>query len=103
MKKILKNFSQNPKNDILSGITVALALVPEAVAFAFIAGIDPLVGLYGAFIMGIITAIFGGRPGMISGATGAMAVVMIHMIQKGNEVGDSLSIPVDNFLYSSPS
>ena len=96
MKKILKNFSQNPKNDILSGITVALALVPEAVAFAFIAGIDPLVGLYGAFIMGIITAIFGGRPGMISGATGAMAVVMIHMIQKGNEVGDSLSNPVDN-------
>ena len=90
MKKILKNFSQNPKNYILSGITVALALVPEAVAFAFIAGIDPLVGLYGAFIMGIITAIFGGRPGMISGATGAMAVVMIHMIQKGNEVGDSL-------------
>ena len=96
MKKILKNFSQNPKNDILSGITVALALVPEAVAFAFIAGIDPLVGLYGAFIMGIITAILGGRPGMISGATGAMAVVMIHMIQKGNEVGDSLSNPIDN-------
>ena len=96
MKKILRNFSQNPKNDILSGITVALALVPEAVAFAFIAGIDPLVGLYGAFIMGIITALFGGRPGMISGATGAMAVVMIHMIQKGNEVGDSLLNPVDN-------
>ena len=90
MKKLLKNFSQNPKNDILSGITVALALVPEAVAFAFIAGIDPLVGLYGAFIMGIITALFGGRPGMISGATGAMAVVMIHMIQKGNEVGEAL-------------
>ena len=96
MKKLLKNFSQNPKNDILSGITVALALVPEAVAFAFIAGIDPLVGLYGAFIMGIITALFGGRPGMISGATGAMAVVMIHMIQKGNEVGGSLAAPVEN-------
>jgi len=96
LKKILKNFSQNPKNDILSGLTVALALVPEAVAFAFIAGIDPLVGLYGAFIMGIITALFGGRPGMISGATGAMAVVMIHMIQKGNEVGESLLNPVDN-------
>jgi len=93
LKKILKNFSQNPKNDILSGITVALALVPEAVAFAFIAGIDPLVGLYGAFIMGIITALFGGRPGMISGATGAMAVVMIHMIQKGNEVGSALLEP----------
>ena len=93
---MLKNFSQNPKNDILSGLTVALALVPEAVAFAFIAGIDPLVGLYGAFIMGIITSIFGGRPGMISGATGAMAVVMIHMIQKGNEVGGSLVAPVEN-------
>ncbi len=96
MKTLFKNFSQNPKNDILSGLTVALALVPEAVAFAFIAGIDPLVGLYGAFIMGIITAVFGGRPGMISGATGAMAVVMIHMIQKGNEVGDSLVAPVEN-------
>ena len=96
MKKLLKNFSQNPKNDILSGITVALALIPEAVAFAFIAGIDPLVGLYGAFIMGIITALFGGRPGMISGATGAMAVVMIHMIQKGNEVGNALLSPVEN-------
>tara|TARA_B110000090_G_scaffold37780_1_gene41351 strand:- start:2019 stop:3632 length:1614 start_codon:yes stop_codon:yes gene_type:complete len=96
LKKLFKNFSQNPKNDILSGLTVALALVPEAVAFAFIAGIDPLVGLYGAFMMGIITAIFGGRPGMISGATGAMAVVMIHMIQKGNEVGDALAAPVEN-------
>lgn len=96
MKKILKNFSQNPKNDILSGLTVALALVPEAVAFAFIAGIDPLVGLYGAFMMGIVTAIFGGRPGMISGATGAMAVVMVHMIQQGNEVGNALAQPVEN-------
>lgn len=96
LKKILKNFSQNPKNDILSGLTVALALVPEAVAFAFIAGIDPLVGLYGAFMMGIVTAIFGGRPGMISGATGAMAVVMVHMIQQGNEVGNTLAQPVEN-------
>tara|TARA_B110000977_G_scaffold116562_1_gene150552 strand:+ start:4146 stop:5786 length:1641 start_codon:yes stop_codon:yes gene_type:complete len=96
LKKIFKNFSQNPKNDILSGLTVALALVPEAVAFAFIAGIDPLVGLYGAFMMGIVTAIFGGRPGMISGATGAMAVVMVHMIQQGNEVGNALAQPVEN-------
>jgi SulP family sulfate permease len=60
MKRIFNNFTENPKNDILSGLTVALALVPEAVAFAFVAGIDPLVGLYGAFIMGIITALFGG-------------------------------------------
>ena len=91
-----KNFTQNPKNDILSGLTVALALVPEAVAFAFVAGIDPLVGLYGAFMMGIVTALFGGRPGMISGATGAMAVVMVHLIQKGNEVGIALETPIDN-------
>ena len=96
MKRIFNNFTDNPKNDILSGLTVALALVPEAVAFAFVAGIDPLVGLYGAFMMGIVTAIFGGRPGMISGATGAMAVVMVHLIQKGNEVGDALATPIEN-------
>ncbi|MEM6515609.1 MAG: SulP family inorganic anion transporter [Bacteroidota bacterium] len=91
-----KNFTQNPKNDILSGLTVALALVPEAVAFAFVAGVDPLVGLYGAFMMGLVTALFGGRPGMISGATGAMAVVMVHLIQKGNEVGLALDSPIEN-------
>ena len=68
------------KNDILSGLTVALALVPEAVAFAFIAGVDPVIGLYSAFFIGLITAIFGGRPGMISGATGAMAVVVIGLV-----------------------
>jgi len=96
MRKIFKNFTFNPKDDILSGLTVALALVPEAVAFAFVAGIDPLVGLYGAFMMGIVTALFGGRPGMISGATGAMAVVMVHLIQKGNEVGDALVTPIEN-------
>ena len=96
MKQIIRNFTQNPKNDILSGLTVALALVPEAVAFSFVAGIDPLVGLYGAFMMGIITAIFGGRPGMISGATGAMAVVMVHLIQQGNMVGKALENPIDN-------
>lgn len=94
LAKYLLTFTQNPKNDILSGLTVALALVPEAVAFSFVAGVDPLVGLYGAFIMGIVTALFGGRPGMISGATGAMAVVMVHLIQKGNEVGLSLDSPV---------
>ncbi|MCH2234531.1 MAG: SulP family inorganic anion transporter [Crocinitomicaceae bacterium] len=96
MRKIFNSFTFKPKDDILSGLTVALALVPEAVAFAFVAGIDPLVGLYGAFMMGLITSLFGGRPGMISGATGAMAVVMVHMIQKGNEVGDNLATPVDN-------
>ena len=68
------------KNDILSGLTVALALVPEAVAFAFVAKVDPLVGLYAAFMVGLITAVIGGRPGMISGATGAMAVVMVSLV-----------------------
>ena len=91
-----KNFTQNPKNDILSGLTVALALVPEAVAFAFIAEVPPIVGLYGAFMLGIVTALFGGRPGMISGATGAMAVVMVHLIKKGNDVGLALDTPIDN-------
>ena len=71
---------RNLKNDVLSGLTVALALVPEAVAFAFIAGVSPQVGLWAAFMVGLITAIIGGRPGMISGATGALAVVMIGLV-----------------------
>ena len=70
----------NAKNDVLSGLTVALALVPEAVAFAFVAGVSPVVGLYSAFFMGLITAVLGGRPGMISGATGAMAVVVVTLV-----------------------
>lgn len=68
------------KADILSGLTVALALVPEAVAFAFVAGVNPLTGLYAAFMVGLITAVVGGRPGMISGATGALAVVMVALV-----------------------
>ena len=80
------------KNDILSGLTVALALVPEAVAFAFVAGTSPIVGLYGAFMMGLVTSVFGGRPGMISGATGAMAVVMVHLVSEGNALGGSDSM-----------
>jgi len=68
------------KADILSGLTVALALVPEAVAFAFVAGVHPLVGLYAASMVGMITAVIGGRPGMISGATGALAVVMVALV-----------------------
>lgn len=96
MRKIFNNFIGNPKNDILSGLTVALALVPEAVAFAFIADIDPMIGLYGAFMMGLITSLFGGRPGMISGATGAMAVVMVYMIKEGNDVGLAMAEPVKN-------
>ncbi|GAA5022676.1 sodium-independent anion transporter [Marivirga lumbricoides] len=79
----LFNFSQkvNYKTEVLSGLTVALALIPEAVAFAFMAELSPLTGLYAAFVMGLITAILGGRPGMISGATGAVAVVIVALSQ----------------------
>ncbi|MGB0953375.1 MAG: SulP family inorganic anion transporter [Planctomycetota bacterium] len=70
------------RNDLLSGLTVALALVPEAVAFAFVAGVAPIVGLHAAFMVGLITAIFGGRPGMISGATGALAVVLVSLVSE---------------------
>ncbi|MCB0733698.1 MAG: SulP family inorganic anion transporter [Flavobacteriales bacterium] len=85
MKRYLNLFdlSQkvNYKNELLSGLTVALALVPEAVAFAMIAGLSPLTGLYAAFVMGLVTSVFGGRPGMISGATGAVAVVLVTLVQ----------------------
>jgi SulP family sulfate permease len=87
MTEFIRRRTVNAKNDILSGITVALALVPEAVAFSFVAGVDPLVGLYAAFMIGLITSIFGGRPGMISGATGALAVVMVALVAKGNAMG----------------
>lgn len=83
MKKYLNlfDFQQkvNYKNEILAGLTVALALIPEAVAFALIAGLSPLTGLYAAFVMGLVTSILGGRPGMISGATGAVAVVIVTL------------------------
>jgi len=80
MFNLLDRRPTNIKNDLLSGVTVALALVPEAVAFAFIAGLEPMVGLYAAFMMGLITSVVGGRPGMISGATGATAVVMVGLV-----------------------
>ena len=96
MREFIRKRSANAKNDILSGLTVALALVPEAVAFAFVAGVDPLVGLYAAFMIGLITSIFGGRPGMISGATGALAVVMVSLVAQGNTMGE----PAENLgLY----
>jgi len=85
MKSYLKlfDFQQkvNYKNEILSGLTVAMALVPEAVAFALIAGLPPLTGLYAAFVMGLVTSVLGGRPGMISGATGAVAVVLVNLVK----------------------
>jgi len=74
------HFASNPRNDILSGFTVALALVPEAIAFSFVAHVEPLVGLYAAFFVGFITSVCGGRSSMISGATGAMAVVMVALV-----------------------
>ena len=89
MTAFFRKQTANAKNDILSGITVALALVPEAVAFAFVAGVDPLVGLHAAFMIGLITSIFGGRPGMISGATGALAVVMVSLVAEGNGMGEA--------------
>ena len=80
MVNFLSKARKNLKNDMLSGLTVSLALIPEAVAFSFVAGVEPLVGLYAAFLVGLITSIFGGRPGMISGATGALAVVMVSLV-----------------------
>lgn len=80
MFDVIRGYSSSIRNDVLSGTTVAFALVPEAVAFAFIAGLTPMIGLYAAFLMGLITALFGGRPGMISGATGATAVVMVSLV-----------------------
>ncbi|NNF82626.1 MAG: SulP family inorganic anion transporter, partial [Flavobacteriaceae bacterium] len=83
MKKYLNLFDFKQKVDykteVLSGLTVAIALIPEAVAFALIAGLSPLTGLYAAFVMGLVTSILGGRPGMISGATGAIAVVIVTL------------------------
>ncbi|WP_458627662.1 SulP family inorganic anion transporter [Winogradskyella sp. PC D3.3] len=98
-QKTIKNFTQNPKNDILAGITVSLAMIPEVVAFAFVAQISPIVALFGAFIIGIISALFGGRPGLISGAAGAVAVIFVHMIQEGHAKGLLFDTPVENMGY----
>jgi len=99
------NYSKhNIKNDILSGLVVAVALVPEAIAFSFIAGVSPIVGLYTAFILGLVTAIIGGKPGMISGATGAVAIVFVGLGLKVNEMygasldADALSMMVLNYI-----
>lgn len=94
MVALIRKSSKNMKNEITSGLTVALALVPEAVAFSFVAGVDPLVGLYAAFMVGLVTSLFGGRPGMISGATGALAVVMVSLVKEGNAMGLAMTEPV---------
>lgn len=99
MRKIFNNFTSNPKDDVLSGITVSLAMIPEVVAFAFVIGIDPLVALSGAFMIGLITALFGGRPGLISGAAGAVAVIFADLIIEGHDKGLAMDVPVDNMQY----
>ncbi|WP_031480332.1 SulP family inorganic anion transporter [Maridesulfovibrio frigidus] len=96
---LVSNSKGSIQSDIFSGLTVALALVPEAVAFSFVAGVSPIVGLYGAFMMCIITAILGGRPGMISGATGAMAVVMVNLVLEGNALGGAGSNAGLQYLF----
>jgi len=92
---------QNIKNDLLSGLTVALALIPEAIAFAFVAGVHPKVGLYAAFIMGVITALFGGRPGMISGATGAVAVIFAPLVYKMMQLSTSQGLSFEAAMSTS--
>ena len=102
----LRNYSsQAIKNDVLSGLVVAVALVPEAIAFSFIAEVSPIVGLYTAFILGLITALIGGKPGMISGATGAVAVVLIGLtleartlLQAQGLAGDDLAFGVLQYI-----
>jgi len=102
----LKNYSaKNIKNDILSGLVVAVALVPEAIAFSFIAGVSPVVGLYTAFILGLITSLIGGKPGMISGATGAVAVVLVGLSLEANALlsaqglaGEALALGVLEYI-----
>ena len=99
MMKYIKSKTLNIKDDTFAGITVSLAMIPEVVAFAFVAQIDPLVALSGAFIIGLITAVFGGRPGLISGAAGAVAVIFVTMISEGHAKGMLLNTPVDNMGY----
>lgn len=98
MFDIRKYTSPNIKNDILSGLVVAVALVPEAIAFSFIAGVSPIVGLYTAFILGLITALIGGKPGMISGATGSVAVVLVGLVVVVNQKLSALGMS-GNELY----
>ncbi|WP_392348029.1 SulP family inorganic anion transporter [uncultured Polaribacter sp.] len=99
MTEFIKKITPNAKDDVLAGITVSLAMIPEVVAFAFVAQIDPLVALSGAFIIGLITAVFGGRPGLISGAAGAVAVIFVSMIAEGHTKGMLFDMPIDNMGY----
>ena len=105
MFDLKKYTSANMKNDVLSGLVVAVALVPEAIAFSFIAGVSPIVGLYTAFILGLITALIGGKPGMISGATGAVAIVLVGLSLEAGEAiklqglaGEDLAMGVLHYI-----
>jgi SulP family sulfate permease len=104
MKKFFNLFDLtqkvNYKNEVLSGLTVAIALVPEAIAFALLAGLSPITGLYAAFSIGLITSILGGRPGMISGATGAIAVVFIGMIVELNEKASVSGDDIVQYIFA---
>ncbi|MEI6866224.1 SulP family inorganic anion transporter [Flavicella sp.] len=99
MTDFIRNITQNPKDNILAGITVSLAMIPEVVAFAFVIQIDPLIALSGAFMVGLITAVFGGRPGLISGAAGAVALIFEDMISEGHSKGLLFDIPIENMGY----
>ncbi|MCG1035606.1 SulP family inorganic anion transporter [Polaribacter sargassicola] len=99
MTDFIKKIIPNAKDDFLAGITVSLAMIPEVVAFAFVAQISPIVALFGAFVVGIVSATFGGRPGLISGAAGAVAVIFVHMIQEGHAKGLLFDTPVENMGY----
>ncbi len=99
MTEFVRKIMPNAKDDVLAGITTSLAMIPEVVAFAFVAQIDPLVALSGAFIIGLITAVFGGRPGLISGAAGAVAVIFVHLISEGHAKGLLFDTPVENMGY----
>ncbi len=99
MTDFVRKITPNAKDDVLAGITTSLAMIPEVVAFAFVAQIDPLVALSGAFIIGLITAIFGGRPGLISGAAGAVAVIFVHLISEGHTKGMLFEQPIENMGY----
>ena len=105
MFDLTKYSSNNIKNDILSGLVVAVALVPEAIAFSFIAGVSPIVGLYTAFILGLITSLMGGKPGMVSGATGAVAIVLVGLSLEANNLlsaqglaGEALAMGVLHYI-----
>ena len=105
MFDLKKYTAANIKNDILSGLVVAVALVPEAIAFSFIANVSPIVGLYTAFILGLITALMGGKPGMVSGATGSVAIVLVGLSLQANTLlsaqglsGDALSMGILHYI-----